>query len=335
VTALTTRFTDELGIEHPIVQAPIGSATTPELAAAVTNAGGLGTLAVTWREPAAAREAVERAVANADGPIGANVVIDPDAGGHDPDELIDACLDADADLIHLSFGESAPYVDRIHEAGALEAATVGSAEEAATVVDAGADIVVAQGWEAGGHVQSEVATMPLVPAVVDAVPETPVIAAGGIGDGRGVAAALALGADGAMLGTRFVATEEAATHERYADRVAGADATETMFGEHYDGGWPGQPHRTLENETTDRWEAAGRPTEEKPGAGDVVAHGGDGEPIERYDDALATPNVEGEVEEVPLYAGQSAGLVEEQRRAGGVVETIAAEASEAVARFEN
>lgn len=335
VTELPTRLTDVLDLEHPIVQAPIGSATTPELAAAVANAGGLGTLAVTWREPAAAREAVKRAVTTADGPIGANVVVDPDAGGFDPAKLIDAVLAADPDLVHLSFGDPAPHVGRIHDDGALVAATVGSTAEAASVVDAGVDIVVAQGWEAGGHVQSEVATMPLVPEVADAVPDTPVIAAGGIGDGRGVAAALALGADGAMLGTRFVATAEAAVHRCYADRVAEADATETVYGEPYDCGWPGQPHRTLENETTERWEAAGRPRAEKPGAGDVVAHDGDGQPIGRYDDALATPDVEGEVEEVPLYAGQSAGLVGERRPARNVVETIATEARQTAARFES
>lgn len=176
-------------------------------------------------------------------------------------------------------------------------------------------------WAAGGHVQGEVETMLLVPAIVDAVPETPVIDAGGIGDGRGVATALALGADAAMLGTRFVATAAAATHERYAERVSAAEATGTVYGDPDDYGWPDQPHRTLENETTARCEAAGRPRAEKPGAGDVVTHD-DGEPIERYDDALATSEVEGDVEAVPLYVGQSAGLVEHGQPASDVVDRL-------------
>jgi len=331
---LATRLTDALPLEYPIIQAPIGSATSPELATAVADAGGLGMLAVTWRESDAARDALEQAIADADGPIGANVVLDPDAGGDDLATLIDACLDADPALLHLSFGDPAPYVERIHDRDVLVAGTVGSASEARAAADAGVDVVVAQGWEAGGHVQVDVATMPLVPAVVDAVPEIPVVAAGGIGDGRGIAAALVLGADGAMLGTRFVATMEAAAHDRYVDRVAEADATETVYGEPYDGGWPGQPHRTLENGTTERWEAAGRPRDGKPGEDDVVAHGGDGEPIRRYDDALATPDVDGAIEEVPLYAGQSTELVEERRPAAEVVADLVAEARDAAARFE-
>src|SRR5204862_1663663 len=124
------------------------------------------------------------------------------------------------------------------------------------VVAAGGDIVVAQGWEAGGHVWGRVATMPLVPRVVDAVRPTPVVAAGGIADGRGVAAALVLGAAGAWLGTRFLASEEIFIHPDYRERVLRAAETDTSYTTLFDVGWEDAPHRTLRNRTLEAWEAA-------------------------------------------------------------------------------
>jgi len=202
-----TSFTDALGLDVPIVQAPIGSATCPALAAAVADAGALGMLAVTWRDEAATREAVAETRRRTDGVFGVNVVLDPAAKDVPTETHVEACLDAGVDVFSFSFGDAAPYVDQVHDHGGVVLQSVGSAETAKRAVDAGVDVVVAQGWEAGGHVQGDVATLPLVPRVVDAVPETPVVAAGGIADGRGIAATLALGADGAWLGTRFLATE--------------------------------------------------------------------------------------------------------------------------------
>src|SRR5208282_5007793 len=118
------------------------------------------------------------------------------------------------------------YVERVHDANGLVLCTVGSAEEARRAVDAGVDVVVAQGWEAGGHVWSQIATLPLVPAVVDAVAPVPVIAAGGIGDARGVAAVMALGAQAAWLGTRFLLAEEMPVHDEYRRRVIAAAETD-------------------------------------------------------------------------------------------------------------
>jgi len=330
VEALEISLSDTLGIEHSIVQAPVGSATTPELAAAVADAGGLGTLAVTWREPAAIREQLAAALSRTDGVVGANLVVDETARNLPLPEQLDACLAAGVDVVSLSFGKADPYVEQVHEAGATVLQTVGSAEAARDAVEAGVDAVVAQGWEAGGHVQSEVATMPLVPRVVDAVPETPVVAAGGIADGRGIAAALALGADGAWLGTRFLATEEANVHEAYRERVTGADETETAFGEVFDEGWPETPHRVLENETVQAYREAGRPEADRPGEGETVAKTPDGAPVSRYEDSLAVPGMAVAPEKLPLYAGQSVGLTGETRPAGKVVETLVAETREAI-----
>ncbi|ELZ13036.1 2-nitropropane dioxygenase [Natrinema thermotolerans DSM 11552] len=334
---LETRLTDLLGIEYPIVQAPIGSATTPELAAAISNAGGLGHLAVTWRDREETRRAIRETRGLTDDPFAVNLVLDEATTAIDTADHLEAVLDAGAPIVTLSFGDTAPYVDRIHEAGAVVTRTVGSAEAARDAVDAGVDAVVTQGLEAGGHVQSEVATTALVPRVADAVgDEVPVVAAGGIADGRGIAAALALGADGAWLGTRFVASEEARVHDEYRRRLRESDETDTAYTTLFDKGWPGTPHRVLENETLERWREAGEPPAgERPGEDEVVARtdSGDGAPIERYDEALATPGVEGDVESMALFAGQSVGLTNDVRPAGEIVAELAAETADAISEL--
>ena len=136
---------------------------------------------------------------------------------------------------------------------------------------------MAQGLEAGGHVWGQVATLPLVPRVVDAVAPAPVVAAGGIADGRGLAAALALGAAGVWLGTRFIASQEADAHAVYKEMVLRADETETVYSSLFDGGWPNAPHRTLRNSTLRQWEAGGSPPSgARPSEGEVIATSADG-----------------------------------------------------------
>jgi nitronate monooxygenase len=182
-----------LGIEQPIVQAPVGSAAVPRLAAAVSNAGALGMVALSWAADIAGL--IGETAAMTGRPFGGNLV--PEWDQH---RRLDQALEAGLRIVSLTWGDPAPYVGRAHDAGALVLHTVGSAEEARRAVGCGVDVIVAQGWEAGGHVRGSVATLPLVPAVVDAVAPVPVIAAGGIGDARGVAAVLALGAQAAWLG---------------------------------------------------------------------------------------------------------------------------------------
>src|SRR5262249_4867322 len=137
-------------------------------------------------------------------------------------------------IISLFWGDPAPLVQRIHSAGAIVIFQAGSIAEARRVVDCGVDIIVAQGWEAGGHVRGTVATLPLVPSIVDAVSPTPVVAAGGIVDGRGLAAVLALGASGAWIGTRFLASYEAGIHRRYRERILEAQEADTVYTELFD-----------------------------------------------------------------------------------------------------
>src|ERR1700728_719042 len=249
-----------LGIEQPIVQAPMSA--VPELAGAVSNAGALGMLALTGCTPAGGP--VRETAALTDRPFGGNLILTSDQH-----RRLDEALEAGMRIVSLMWGDPAGYVEKVHDANGLLLHTVGSAEEAKRAVGRGVDVVVAQGWEAGGHVWSKVATLPLVPAVVDAVAPFPVIAAGGIGDARGVAAVLALGAQAAWLGTRFLLATEMPIHEDYRRRlIAAAETDPQLYPNLYEVGWPDSPHRALRNSTANAWQAAGRPplAAREPGA---------------------------------------------------------------------
>jgi NAD(P)H-dependent flavin oxidoreductase YrpB (nitropropane dioxygenase family) len=325
---LRTPLCARLGIDLPIVQAPIGSATTPQLVAAVAEAGGLGMLSVTWLPPDRAADRVRRTQELTGKPFGANVSLD-----FPIDAQLGAVLDARVSVVSTFWGDPAPLVDRIHAAGATHLHTVRSPEEARAAVDAGVDVIVAQGWEAGGHVWGEVATLPLVPAVVDAVHPVPVIAAGGVGDGRGLAAVLLLGAQAAWLGTRFLTAAEASTHDEYREAVVAAGPADTVHTGCFDGGWPDAPHRVLRNTTLTRWEGAGRPRAYRPGEGDVVATDRAGNSYQRYDDMMPMRGLDGEIAEMALYAGQSAGVVRDVRPAADIVRALATEAEQALTFF--
>ena len=320
--ALSTPFTRLVGIERPIVQAPIGGLATPELAAAVSGAGGLGMLAGTWDEPIELRAKIESTRALTDRPFGVNLVLD-----WEQTERVDVALDSGVRIISFFWGDPGALVARCHDAGALVFLTIASAREARRAVDAGVDVVVAQGWEAGGHVWGEVSTLVLVPAVVDAVAPVPVVAAGGIADGRGLAAVLALGASAAWMGTRFVLAAETPAHPVYRRMLLAANETETLHSSVFDVEWPNAPHRTLRNSTIAAWEAAGRPpTGARPDEGEVIG-AVDGEPIRRYESASPEEGVGGEVEAMSLWAGQDVGLVDSIEPAGDIVRRVAAEAA--------
>jgi nitronate monooxygenase len=303
-----------LGIEHPIVQAPMGAAAIPALAAAVSNAGALGTVALTWAPDVAGL--VRETATLTDRPFGGNLVLQ-----WDQHRRLDEALEASLKIVSLTWGDPAPYVDRIHDAGALVMHTVGSAEEARRAVQSGVDVIVAQGWEAGGHVWGQVATLPLVPAVADAVEPVPVIAAGGIGDARGVAAVLVLGAQAAWVGTRFLLADEAPVHTEYRRRlIAAAETDPEWYANLYDVGWPEAPHRALRNSTAEAWERAGRaPPGLRPGEGDEVARLASGAPLVRYAAAMALEGATGDVGALSLWAGQSVALARRTQSAAEIV----------------
>jgi nitronate monooxygenase len=301
-----------LGIEQPIVQAPM--AAIPQLAAAVSNAGALGMLTLTWSEDVGA--VVRETAALTARPFGGNFVLTSDHHHH-----LDQALEAGLRIVSFLWGDPGSYVKAVHDAGGVVMLTVGSAEEARRAVASGVDVIVAQGREAGGHVWSSVGTLPLVPAVVDAVTPVPVIASGGIADARGVAAVFALGAQGAWLGTRFLLAEEMPVHEDYRRRlIAAAETDPEWFPNLYDVGWPDSPHRALRNSTSRAWEAAGRPPDGKrPGDGDVIAHFASGEAIVRYEPAPPMIGTTGDIEALSMWAGQGVALANQSQSAADIV----------------
>lgn len=323
MAVLSDSFCGRLGMTLPVVQAPVGSAATPELAAAVSGAGGLGTLALSWTSPDGCLRRIARTQALTSRPFGVNLVLE-----WPQQDRARACLETGVRVLSTSWGDPAPYAELAHRAGALHVHTVASAEEARRAADAGVDAVVAQGWEAGGHVAGTVSTLALVPAVLDVVGDLPVLAAGGISDGRGVAAVLALGAVAAWMGTRFLVTEEADVHPRYRARLLGAVETDPVHSRVFDGGWPDAPHRTLRNGTLGAWEAAGRPAPgSRPGEGQVVARTRTGREVLRYTSDLPTTAVADDgAEEMALYAGQGVALCSTTQPAAAVVAGIAEDA---------
>jgi nitronate monooxygenase len=338
-----TRLCDLLGIEHPILSVGFGPGAGPELAAAVSNAGGLGVVGASGLPPDALRELVAGTRALTDRPFGANLIVD--AVG-DPGRaaairsVYETLVEERVPLLVLFAGDPDGFVEDAHAAGLLVAIQVGSPAEARRAADAGVDLVIAQGLEAGGHVVARTGLFVNLPQIVDAVAPLPVLASGGIADGRGLAAALALGAVGVSLGTRFVASDEAYIHEEYKRQVVAAGAEDTVYSDDlFDGGWPGVPHRALRARIFAEWDDAGRPA---PGS-----RPREGEPIGVYDSPLRgpvevpryaafmlTPRFDGPVELGPMWAGESAALVDEILPAGEIVRRLAAEADEALARLQ-
>jgi NAD(P)H-dependent flavin oxidoreductase YrpB (nitropropane dioxygenase family) len=325
MAAMPNAFCECLGLDIPIVQAPMAGAGGPQLAAAVSNAGALGMLALWHYSIEQVRDEICATRTLTARPFGVNLNLN-----WPQDERLDACLEEGVKAISLFWGEAPrEMVDRAHKAGALVLYSAGSAAQAKRGAECGADAIVAQGWESGGHVWGSVATLALVPAVVDAVHPLPVIAAGGIADGRGLAAVFALGACGAWIGTRFLLSPEARVHPRYQALLIAAseDATEHTD-DLYDVGWPKAPHRALRNKTFDNWVAAGRPaTGRRPGEGEVIAKSGAGADVVRYRSYTAGAGTTGDIDALSLWAGQGVGLVTRVKPAGEIVREISADAA--------
>jgi nitronate monooxygenase len=251
------------------------------------------------------------------------------------EERLEIVLGEGATIISFFWNFEPALIARAKAAGATVLQTVATSADASQAADAGADILVAQGWEAGGHVRGNVSTLALVPAVVDAGGGLPVVAAGGIADGRGMAAALALGAAGAWIGTRFLLSPEATVHPDYQERLRNADEAATVHLENlFDQGWPDAPHRVLRNSTVEAWERAGRPPSGKrPRENEVVARSTVEGDIRPYAVVTPNPTMEGEIEALSMWAGQGIGLVSRIMPAAEIVREINAEAEAVIERL--
>ena len=251
---LSTDLTRLLGIRHPILLAPMGDSAGGHLAAVVSEAGALGLIGGGYADPAWLEVELDRA----DGArVGVGFITF--ALDERPDALRVA-LAARPPAIQLSFGDPRPFVEQIRQAGALLICQVQSPEELALAQESQADVIVAQGQDAGGHGRPDRGLVGLVPSVVDQAPTTPVVAAGGIADGRGLAAALMLGAAGVTLGTRLLASAEALTTPAEAAQLVSGRSHQTVRTESFDAirgpAWPeGHDGRAVRNRLVDEWEA--------------------------------------------------------------------------------
>jgi len=245
---MQTRLTDLLGIEHPVMLAGMGGVSYAPLAAAVSEAGGFGCLGASTMSPGTMVSEMAAVRAATDKPFGVDLLTAMPGGLTDQVRLI---IEGGASAFVAGLGVPSEVVDLCHEHGLLVVNMCGKVAHARRAVEAGCDLVVAQGTEAGGHT-GQVATMPLVPQIVDAVGDrVPVVAAGGIFDGRGLAAALALGADGVWVGTRFIATPEARGVRGYKEALVSSAEDATTVSRAYSG----KTMRVIRNEYTDYFDA--------------------------------------------------------------------------------
>ena len=323
---LRTRLSRLLGIEFPIFSAPMGpDLTGPDLVAAVSGAGGLGIMQAQLSPPAGFREQIRRVRKATDKPFGVNFIL---ALPHEEDLAV--CLEEQIPVISFFWGDAARYVEQVHAAGSKVFLQVGSVEAARRAAAAGVDLIIAQGTEAGGHVEGEVATMALAPRIVDAVAPLPVAVAGGIADARGVVAALALGAEAVVLGTRFLATREANAHPEYKQKLLEASEKDTVRTILFGHGWPNAPHRTLRTSFVEQWlgnEARAQESRpDEPVIGKTLI-GGREIPIQRFMSFPPSVQVTGDIGSMALLAGQAVGLVNEVKPAATIVRELADGAS--------
>lgn len=314
---LRTPLCDLLGIDVPIVQASLGPWTSVELVAAVSNAGALGSIGSALWSAEKLKSEILRTRALTDCPFAVNHTLRPLN-----EEAFAATIAAQPRAISLALGYSADLIKRTHDAGVLFMQQVHTVEQARQAVEGGVDVIIAQGTEAGGF-GGAVSTLALVPQVVDAVAPTPVIAAGGIADGRGLAAALTLGAQGINIGTRFIASVEATISEDWKRRIVAAsseDAVKVLFADAIfpppsAGGYTGPSPRVLRTAFVDEWNAR---------LDDVPAE------AERLRTELLSALREERGHELVPFTGQTTGLIHEILPVHTIISRMVSEAERAL-----
>ena len=316
---ITTPVCDLMGIEHPIALGGMGSIYSPSLVAAVSNAGGLGAMGCHNLSPERIQEAAAAIRENTNKPFALNFLI------FCAEEESFAAALAERPP-HMAFAWPRPeqniktYIDRAHDIGCKVTFMAGGVPEAVRAAEAGADIIVTQGTEGGGHV-SWMTSLTLLPLVVDAVAPLPVLAAGGFVDGRGLAAALALGAQGILLGTRFLASDESPLHANFKQAIVDSDGHDTLLSDIPDLAagivWPGAMSRSRRNRFIERW--IGREWALREHQAEALA-------------GLVAARKSGDIDEGSLSMGQDAGLINEILPAGEIVRRIAEEAETIIAR---
>jgi len=308
-----TAICELFGIKYPIIQGGMAHLGTVELVSAVSNAGALGIIGAGHYEPDWVRQQIRLTKKQTGKPFGVNIQLaSPFAG-----EIIEVVLEEKVAIVATGAGNPVPHIPRFKEAGMLVMPVVASVDLAKRLEEAGADAIVAEGMESGGHI-GETTTMALVPQVVDSV-RIPVVAAGGIADGRGLVAALALGAQGAQIGTRFACSAESIAHPRYKQKILEANDHSTVV----TGQTTGFPLRSLDNSLTQQYmelEKAGVTREEL----DMFGRG-----------RMYLGLIEGDIDDGSLLSGQIAGLIKEIKPVSVIIEEMINEAEEILAGLNN
>jgi enoyl-[acyl-carrier protein] reductase II len=330
---LRTRFTEAFGLTTPIAQAGMAFVgMTPELPVAVSKAGALGSLGVGLMPAAALRETIAAIQGQTDRPFNVNFIT-----VFTEQAQIDAVCEAGVAVVSFHWGHpKRAWIDQLHASGVRVFEQLSSVDAAKRAVDDGVDVVVAQGQEAGGHNAATLPVFALVPLVVDAVAPALVLASGGIADGRGVAAALMLGADGAWVGTRFVATGESAAHDGYKSRLVSYGATETASTSMFGPDMPDfNPMRVLRNRAVREWlDNPSGGVEEAPQVIGETVLGGETVAMHRHSNLVPMRGLTtGDLEEMALLAGQGVGLVTSLLPAAEVIETMTAQAVAMLGRY--
>src|SRR6516162_10176955 len=320
---IRTRFCERFGIDAPIMVAPMGpDLTGPDLVAAVCNAGGFGILQAQLCPPPLLRQQIRHLRTLTAKPFGVNFVL------HFPHrEGIQVCIDERVPALSFFWGDPSEFIPAAHAAGIAVLHQVGSVEAAVRAKQAGVDVIIAQGVEAGGHVAGQISTMAFLPRVVDAGAPTLVLAAGGIADARGLAAALCLGADGVVMGTRFLATPEANAHAGYKAKPVAASEEDTVRTILFGNGWPQAPHRALRTPFVTHWMPSESETQgsqpEQPVIGRTSIAGAEIS-VQRFVSIPPNLHATGDIASMALLAGQSVGLVHDLRPAGEIVPEMVA-----------
>ncbi len=309
------------GSQIPVLQAPIGGSAVPELVASVANAGAIGGLALTGWSESDASAVIAKTRALTSGLFFVNFLL-----AFEP-QCLGSVLDSDVPIVTFSFGDAGQLIPVIKAAGKVCGVQVGNLLGARRAALQGADFLICQGIEAGGRVQSTQPLESLLKSVVNEDLGVPVVATGGIASGAAIRDAMAMGASGVMMGTRFLATKESRAHELYKDRIVRSSAADTAMTLCFMDGWLNSTHRVLRNQTLEDWEAAGCPPPgSRPGEGDVLVKMDDGEPVARYHMFQPLAGYEGRVEELPMYCGTGCTDIHDVPSAGELVQRLWREA---------
>jgi len=330
---LTTRFTELVGCTVPLQIAGMGELGSPRLAAAVSEAGGLGMIGLSGWPTHAAIKRLDETRHLTSRPFGANFIVPSlvDEVTKKPDPEVAGSLEAAASrarVVEFFYDDPDPsLVETAHAGGALVAWQVGSLEEAAAAERAGCDLIVAQGIEAGGHVRGKIGLLALLGQVLPVV-RVPVVAAGGIGTGRAMAAALASGASAVRVGTRFVAAEESDAHPSYVKKLIAAEAKDTVLTEAFSVNWPNAPHRVLRSSLEAAQKFHGDVVGERAYAWEPNVR----VPVPRFTSLVPLKTHTGEIDAMPHWAGESVGGVTKVQSAGDIVRELVDEAGELLRR---